>query len=285
MATVSCDMCGVRCEVTDELATADAKCSQCGNSFPPSPTEKDTIDPRPTSLNSEAKPENFQRSAKTVVIFGAGIAGLSAAHELIRLGHKVSVYEANPEAGGFFRSARLAQNQNRPSEYSWHGFGPWYHNVFDLMKQIPFDQTGSMYEKAFCRPVDFGIFPDKGNATFYDHGLKSIPKMFRMSMWDLTKWSWLMIKTWAANRRTDSAYSKLNAAEQWKPLLSERAYKTWRSCFGPWVGSDWTKVSLHHVGQFFRKQLISKPSHFHAANEEGPAWPYTDLLQFSGLAF
>ena len=44
---------------------------------------------------------------KTAAVFGAGIAGLSAAHEFARLGYEVSVYEANNEAGGVFRSARI----------------------------------------------------------------------------------------------------------------------------------------------------------------------------------
>jgi len=65
---------------------------------------------------------------RKVVIFGGGIAGLSAAHELIRLGYAVQVYEANGEAGGFFRSARSPENGEIPSEYSWHGMGPWYNN-------------------------------------------------------------------------------------------------------------------------------------------------------------
>jgi hypothetical protein len=217
---------------------------------------------------------NFPKAGKTVAIFGAGIGGLAAAHELSRLGYNVSVYEANAEPGGFFRSARLPGHQNTPSEYSWHGFGPWYHNVFDLMKQIPFDRTGSVYDKALSRPIDFGIFPEEGSARFYDRGLLSIPRMFRMSKFDWPKWTWLMLKTWTSNRRTEEAYSKQNAAERWKPLLSERCYRTWRSTFGPWIGSDWTKVSLHHAGQFFRKQLITRPTHLHEADEEGHAWTH-----------
>jgi hypothetical protein len=209
---------------------------------------------------------------KRAAIFGAGIAGLTIAHELIQRGYKVSVYEALPEAGGFFRSARLKHHQCMPSEYSWHGFGPWYHNVFDIMKHIPFDDAGSLYDKALSRPIDYGVFPDSGQAAFYDKGLGSIPAMFRLTRWDFIKWSWLMLKTWSADRRTELVYSTLNAAEQWKSLLSIRGYTTWRATFGPWIGSDWTKVSLHHAGQFFRKQLMTKPAHFHKADEDGPAW-------------
>lgn len=208
----------------------------------------------------------------TVAVFGAGISGLSVAHELARLGYKVSVYEANCEPGGFFRSARLKQDNNMPSEYSWHGFGPWYYNAFDIMKQIPFDEKGSVYNRGLSRPIDFGIFPEQGEARFYDKSLKNIPKMFLISNWDWIRSAWLMLKTWTANQRTVKEYSKQNAAEKWKPLMNERGHRLWKACFGPWIGSDWTRVSLHQAGQFFRKQLITRPSNSHPADEEGPLW-------------
>ena len=43
----------------------------------------------------DAKPSN-----KTVLIIGAGPSGLSAAYHLTRFGHKVTIYEAGPVAGG-----------------------------------------------------------------------------------------------------------------------------------------------------------------------------------------
>ena len=208
---------------------------------------------------------------KSIVIFGAGIAGLSAAHELIQLGYTVSAYEALDQPGGFFRSSRLSKD-NMPSEYSWHGMGPWYHNAFDLMKKIPFNEKGSIYDLALSRPVDFGIFPDTDKAQFYDEGLKSIPKMFRMNKFEFIKWFYLMLKTWTSNNRSKIKYAGLNAAQAWQPLLRDKAYKTWRSCFGPWIGSDWSKVSLHTTGDFFRKQLTTKATHQHKADQDGPAW-------------
>ena len=114
----------------------------------------------------------------------------------------MSVYEVNRDAGGFFRSARMLGDDGMPSEYSWHGFGPWYHNTFDVMAQIPFDESGSVYDKGLTRPIDFGLAPDKGTAQFNDGPVIPVSKMFRMSGLDSLRWSWLLLKTWAANRRT-----------------------------------------------------------------------------------
>jgi len=208
---------------------------------------------------------------KTLAIFGAGIAGLSAAHELSRLGYGVSVYEATGEPGGFFRSSRAGKD-NIPSEYSWHGMGPWYHNTFDIMRTIPFSEAGSIYDLALSRPINFGIFPDAAKAQFYDEGFRSIPKMFRMSRMEFARWFYLMLKVWTSNKRSREHYARLNAAQSWKPFLKKKAYKTWISCFGPWIGSDWSKVSLHTTGDFFRKQLTTKPPHHHKADQDGPAW-------------
>jgi hypothetical protein len=209
---------------------------------------------------------------KTVAVFGAGIAGLTVAHELARRGYRVSVYEPNAEAGGFFRSARRAANENTPSEYSWHGIGPWYHNVFDLMKEIPFDESSSMFEHALSRPIDFGLAANDGRTQFDDTWLLNIKGMFRMTWRDVVLGSWLMLKTWVSDRRSREHYSSVNAAEAWRPWLSDHCWRIWRSSFGPWIGSDWLNVSLHTAGQFFCKQLITAPAHFHAADAEGPAW-------------
>lgn len=207
-----------------------------------------------------------------VAVFGCGVAGLTAAHELARLGHAVEAFEALPEPGGFFRSARCAGDGGMPSEYSWHGMGPWYHNVFDLLRGIPAPGGGSLYDEALSRPIDFGVFPDEGTAQFYDRRWRSIPAMFRLGRLDFVRGSWLMLKTWTARRRSLEDYAARNAAEEWGRVMGERAARTWRACFGPWIGSDWTRCSLHTAGHFFRKQLISGPPHLHRADAEGPAW-------------
>lgn len=211
---------------------------------------------------------------KSVAIFGAGIAGLTAAQELKELGYEVTLYEALPEVGGFFRSSR-SENNNMPTEYSWHGLGPWYHNTYDIMKKIPFNTEKNVYESALSRPIDFGIFPNHSPAQFYDKGFRSIPKMFGMTKWEFVKWSYIMLKTWTSHNRSLKKYSKVLASEAWKGIISPKVNDTWKSCFGPWIGSDWANVSLHTTGEFFKKQLTTKYVHNHKKDSSGKSWTHT----------
>lgn len=211
---------------------------------------------------------------KSVVIFGAGIAGLTAAHEFSKLGYNVRVYEANSESGGFFRSARKQKDKGIPSEYSWHGIGPWYHNVFKIFKEIKNENNENLYDTILTRPIDFGLAFNNGRAQFDDHTswLVDVRKMFRLSVKDKYLVAWLMLKVWCAQRRSREYYSTLNAKKAWTPYLSEQGLQTWSSTFDPWIGSDWFNVSLHQAGHFFRKQLISKPTYLHKADTKGGPW-------------
>lgn len=72
---------------------------------------------------------------KTVSIFGAGIAGLTIAHELANRGFQVDVYEQSDSIGGMAKSKRIDISQI-PTEHSWRGYLPFYQNLFDIMRQI-----------------------------------------------------------------------------------------------------------------------------------------------------
>ena len=70
-----------------------------------------------------------------VIIFGAGISGLTVAHELNEKGYKVTIYEKNSISGGMARTFRYKNGV--PTEHSWRGYAPFYYNTFELMKRIP----------------------------------------------------------------------------------------------------------------------------------------------------
>lgn len=72
---------------------------------------------------------------KDLIIIGAGISGLTVAHYLIEKGYNITIYEKDKVVGGMARSVR--DNNGVPTEHSWRGYGPFYYNLFNLIKQIP----------------------------------------------------------------------------------------------------------------------------------------------------
>lgn len=83
------------------------------------------------------------RSAgRTVAIFGGGMAGLSAAHELVERGYRVTVYEP-AHLGGKARSMPVlgtgaGGRRDLPGEHGFRFFPGCYQNIPDTMRRIPF---------------------------------------------------------------------------------------------------------------------------------------------------
>lgn len=82
-----------------------------------------------------------------VIILGGGVAGMSAAHELIERGFEVEVYERHKQyPGGKARSVdvNVPGEENRgalPGEHGFRFFPGFYKHVIDTMKRIPFKKS------------------------------------------------------------------------------------------------------------------------------------------------
>ena len=95
---------------------------------------------------------------KKVVIIGGGVAGMSAAHELIERGFEVAVYDKNPTyVGGKARSvdvtdeAKPFTGQPLPGEHGFRFFPGFYKHITDTMKRIPFQEgPGQPFQKDGC---------------------------------------------------------------------------------------------------------------------------------------
>ena len=82
--------------------------SSCGSSSADSPTTQMNSNAQPISLGSYSSPKSARPgdwpansgAGKSVVILGAGIAGMTSAFELQKLGYSVSILEATNRAGG-----------------------------------------------------------------------------------------------------------------------------------------------------------------------------------------
>ena len=88
---------------------------------------------------------------KRVVVLGAGVGGLTAAHELAERGYEVTVYERMNAFGGKARSipkpnSGIEQRQDLPGEHGFRFFPGFYRHVVDTMQRIPFHKTGNVSE-------------------------------------------------------------------------------------------------------------------------------------------
>jgi uncharacterized protein with NAD-binding domain and iron-sulfur cluster len=80
---------------------------------------------------------------QSVVIVGAGIAGLSAAHELIERDFDVTVYERRFRCGGKAASVKVDDVIDKmvvPGEHGFRFFPGWYRHLPDTLSRIPSDR-------------------------------------------------------------------------------------------------------------------------------------------------
>ncbi|WP_224994841.1 FAD-dependent oxidoreductase [Cesiribacter sp. SM1] len=92
---------------------------------------------------------------KHVIILGGGVAGMSAAHELIERGYKVTVFERQEKLpGGKARSVPVpgtgtAATPPLPGEHGFRFFPGFYRHLFDTLRRIPFyNETTGAYQAA-----------------------------------------------------------------------------------------------------------------------------------------
>jgi uncharacterized protein with NAD-binding domain and iron-sulfur cluster len=76
-----------------------------------------------------------------VVIVGGGVAGLTAAHELIERGFDVELFERRNYYGGKAASVRVGE-QKLPGEHGFRFYPGWYRHLPDTMKRIPYRRKG-----------------------------------------------------------------------------------------------------------------------------------------------
>ncbi len=78
----------------------------------------------------------------SVIVIGGGVAGLTAAHELVERGFTVDVYEMRPDWGGKARSqpvpgSATGGRKELPGEHGFRFYPRFYKHVIDTMARIP----------------------------------------------------------------------------------------------------------------------------------------------------
>ncbi|MNK73747.1 hypothetical protein D3C87_932460 [compost metagenome] len=93
----------------------------------------------------------MNENEKHIIVIGGGVAGMSAAHELIERGFKVTVFERQETlCGGKARSIPIKgtatfPSKELPGEHGFRFFPGFYKHIIDTMKRIPF--KGDLNEK------------------------------------------------------------------------------------------------------------------------------------------
>lgn len=194
------------------------------------------------------------KDTKSVVVFGAGVSGLTAAHYLSRRGYTVTVVESLDTPGGLAKSQRVGENI--PTEYSWRGFGPWYHNVFDVMKTIKNEKDeNTVFDTELSDPLQFYPVHDEVTSPHFNNEKYYISGKWRRFNIDRIKLYWLFLQGCVANKRSVEKYSKINAHKYMGYYMSSRGADTFASTFGPFIGVDSSRASFHTTSSFFQKNL------------------------------
>lgn len=205
---------------------------------------------------------------KSVGIFGAGIAGLSAAHELSIVGYDVYIYESDDSIGGMAKSYRY--KNGLPTEYSWRGYGQFYKNVYHIMNNIPSptDNSKTVYDTELSRPVKFILVKDN---IVDSADANNWTRNFSTKEWIVIFLQ--MCREMASDNRA-GYYATINATDYLKQKTTPRNLSYMISIFGPWLGIDPHRTSLHHLANFFR--MIQYPDlsepYVHTADTDGNEW-------------
>ncbi len=162
-----------------------------------------------------------------IAIIGAGPAGLSAAYDLTKAGHRVTVYEAAPEVGG------LAAGFKAPG-WDW-SLEKFYHHWFQSDSAILglINELGWSERVLFPRP--FTVIYHQGKFHPFDSIFSNMPLFLlrHFPLWDVVRFG--------------LAGAYLRFSPYWQPLEKVTADEWTRRWFGK---------NVYEI--FFRPMLVSK---------------------------
>jgi uncharacterized protein with NAD-binding domain and iron-sulfur cluster len=145
-------------------------------------------------------------TGRRVAVFGGGVAGMTAAHELAERGFEVTVYE--PRAlGGKARSIAVpgtarGGRPDLPGEHGFRFFPGFYHHIPDTMRRIPFPGNANGVWDNLVAAAEARFSRSGGPDTFIPMGpgrTWSSPDDFRQTIASV-------IATSAKMPMTDAAY-------------------------------------------------------------------------------
>ncbi len=124
-----------------------------------------SILPPQLSINeffNKKKPESPSRSAKKILVAGAGIAGLCCAYELLKRGHEVKVLEASGRYGGHVFTRRDALSDGLYADLgAEHITKPGYEKFWEYTKELNLEVLPYPRRRNLLRRIDGKFYTEE----------------------------------------------------------------------------------------------------------------------------
>ncbi len=180
----------------------------------------------------------------TVGVFGAGISGLTIADELSKRGYTVHLFEKENNIGGLARSSN--SNKKIPTEISWRGIGPFYHNMLAKLKGIPYLDK-SVFDYGITQPMQFKVLKENSVLT--------LTETFSLS--DKAVLGFLIYNFKKANEETRAKWIPNLASDYLKTKITYSAWLSLMSTLAPFLGIDSSKCSMYQFLHFYSISMLS----------------------------
>lgn len=193
---------------------------------------------------------------KNIIIIGGGISGLTAAHELVKYGYKIIIIERNDIVGGLARTYQNEKKKICPIEYSWRAYGPWYQNVYHIMKQIPFNDKESVFDQLTI--LQGGAKTCNKKIPNYQKTMDHIPFKDKIKILPY----FIQYNISCKERNIDN-FSHISLKKfLYKLKVSKYTEDSVGKIVGPYLGFEYTKSSLYDLLYFYEMMITNSSSKY-----------------------
>jgi 15-cis-phytoene desaturase len=179
-----------------------------------------------------------------IIIIGAGVSGLTAAHELVKLNYRVSLIERNDDVGGIARTYQDERTKRCPIEYSWRAFGPYYQNVYNILNDIPIEKGKTAIDNLISFDDIIELSKCRKTQDPYGHQVKLELKDYVKLLPEFINF------IYSSREKNIKKYSGINYRKYLeKNNYSKMGIDKLGKTIGPFWGMDYNNASLYDIFQ------------------------------------
>lgn len=232
---------------------------------------------------------------KKIIILGAGVGGLTVAHELSRFPqYDISIYERHDIIGGMARSRyKKLDGKELPTEYCWRIYGPNYDNLREILKQIPLHNDTARTVHDNLINLNHYLIADQGSVLTMNNRPNTLIKMHRAFRKVSLREKWQVFNKilycfMISTERLD-AMDAIAWCEYINPnkSLSHDMKKYIIDIMGPYLGAESRKVNVPSVAKTLESFKLFNKSLSVLSGPTNDAWldHWKVLLEKRGVNF